>query len=199
MKHAFRSLCAAAALLGSVVALQAETALKIVTIDMEQLFEKYYRTEEEKAKMAESEKKAKEQLEVFSKDREALVTEAKDLQEQTKSPVLTDEARKKAQADLEAKVSELRSKDAEAQDFLQKTQQLFQKRMGQFQQMAVEEISKEATKIAKAKGATMVLNQGAAAVVVYADASFSITEEVLAAINKNRPAPAINVTVPPAK
>lgn len=199
MKHAFRTLTAAAALFGAAVALQAETALKIVTIDMERLFEQYYQTEAEKAKMAESEKKAKEQLEAFGKDREALVAQAKDLQEQTKSPVLTDEARKKAQAELEAKVAELRGKDAEAQDFLQKTQQLFQQRWAKFQQATIETISKKATEIAKDKGATMVLNQGASAVVVYADSGFSITEDVLTAINKDRPAPAINVTVPAAK
>ena len=35
------------------------------------------------------------------------MTEAKDLQEQTKSPVLTDESRKKAQADLEAMCEKL--------------------------------------------------------------------------------------------
>jgi hypothetical protein len=36
-------------------------------------------------------------------------------------------------------------------------------------------------------------------VVVYADASFSITDEVLEQVNKDRPTPAINVTVPTAK
>lgn len=196
MKNVIRSAFAALALAGATVGLQAEVALKVVTIDMEQLFTKYYKTEQHQAKIFEDEKKAKEQLEGMSKERETLVNQAKELQEQIKSPVLSDEARKKAQSDFEAKVAEVRSKESDLQSFYQQTQQLLQKRAGQFQQQALEEISKVANEIAKKKNATMVLNSGATAVVVYVDPAFSITDEVLEAINKDRPAPAINITAP---
>lgn len=192
MKNPFRFAIASLALLGATIGLQAQVAVKVVTIDMEQLFEKYYKTEAQQTKLREDEKKAKESIDTMKKDGEALVAQAKELQEQTKSAILSEEARKKAQADFEAKVGEIRQKEGEIQQFMQQVQQSFQKRLGQFQQQAAEEISKVATEIAKKKGATLVLNQGANAVVVYADPSFSITEEVLEAINKDRP-PAITV------
>ncbi|MFT3828199.1 MAG: OmpH family outer membrane protein [Opitutaceae bacterium] len=192
MKNPFRFAIASLALLGATIGLQAQVAVKVVTIDMEQLFEKYYKTEAQQTKLRENEKKAKEAIDGMKKDGEALVAQAKELQEQTKSAILSEDARKKAQSDLEAKVGEIRQKEGEIQQFIQQVQQSFQKQLGQYQQQAAEEISKVATEIAKKKGATLVLNQGANTVVIFADPSFSITEEVLEAINKDRP-PAITV------
>ncbi len=198
MKTVIRSTFAALVLAGATLGLQAEVALKVVTIDLGQLFEKYYKTEAQQEKIREDSKKAKEQFDALVKEREALVTQAKEIQEQAKNPVLSEEARKKAEDDFETKVGEVRRKEGEMQDFNQRIQQLLQQRMAQFQQTAVEEISKVATDIAKQQGASLVLNRGMG--VVYADASYDITETVLAAINKDRPAPAVNVTVPaPAK
>ncbi len=198
MNHPFRSALAVLALATSTVVLQAEPVLKIVTIDMEQVFEKYYKTETEQAKLRDAEKKAKEQLDAMVKDREALVTQAKELQEQSGNQVLSEDARKKAEADLQAKVGEIRAKESEIQGFAQQTQQLLQRRFAQFQQQAIEEISKVAKTIAEKKEATLVLNSGATAVVVHAHSGFSITDDVLAVINKDRPAPTINITTPTA-
>ena len=199
MKFQFRSVLAALVVAAAASALQAQPALKVVTVDMDQLFTKYYKTETQQAKLQEDEKKAKELLDSMLKERDALVAQAKELQEQAGNALLNDEARKKAEADLQKKVGEFRAKDGEMQQFAQQTQQQLRAVFGQFQQQAYEEISKVAADIAKKKGVTMVLNQGATAVVVFADAGFSITEEVLAVINKDRPAPAINVKVPAAK
>lgn len=196
MKYLFRSVFTAVAVAAATVALQAQPALKVVTVDMEQLFEKYYKTEAQQAKLRDDEKKAKDLLDSMVKDREALVAQAKELQEQGNNALLNDEARKKAEVEFQKKVNEVRTKESEIQDFAQRTQQQLRAVMGQFQQQAFEEISKVATEIAKKKGATMVLNQGASAVVVFADTAFSISDEVLAAINKDRPAPAITITTP---
>ena len=196
MKYLFRSVFTAVAVAAATVALQAQPALKVVTVDMEQLFEKYYKTEAQQAKLRDSEKQAKDLLDSMVKDREALVAQAKELQEQGNNALLNEEARKKAEVEFQKKVNEVRTKESEIQDFAQRTQQQLRAVMGQFQQQAFEEISKVATEIAKKKGATMVLNQGASAVVVFADTAFSISDEVLAAINKDRPAPAITITTP---
>lgn len=196
MKHSFRSLIAVLAVAAAAVGVQAQPALKIATIDLEQLFTKFYKTEAQQAKLLEDEKKAKELLDSMVKEREALVVQAKELQEQATNALLNDEARKKAEGELQKKVGEVRAKEGEIQEFAQRTQQQLRAVFNQYQQQAVEEISKTATAIAKTKGATMVVNQG---VLVYADTAYSITDEVLAAINKDRPAPAINITTPAAK
>ncbi len=195
MTHPFRSVFTALAVAAAAVGLQAQPALKVATVDMEQLFEKFYKTEAQQTKLREDEKKAQELLQSMVKEREALVTQAKELQEQGNNALLNDEARKKAEGELQKKVGEVRAKESEIQTFAQQTQQQLRAIFGQYQQQAVEEISKTATEIAKKKGITVVLNQG---VLVFADSAYSITDEVLAAINKDRPAPAITITTPAA-
>jgi outer membrane protein len=200
MKNQFRSVIAALAVAAVAVGVQAKPALEVVTVDMDQLFTKYYKTETQQAKMADDEKKATEIRDGMVKEREAMVTKAKELQEQAKSKLINEEARQKAEAEFEKQVGVVRAKEGELQTFVQQTQQQLRAIWSQFQQQAFEEIAKVASDIAKKKGATLVLNQGASAssVVVFADAGFSITEDVLVAINKDRPAPAISVTTPAA-
>ncbi|MBK8475088.1 MAG: OmpH family outer membrane protein [Opitutaceae bacterium] len=195
MTHPFRSVFTALAVAAATVGLQAQPALKVATVDMEQLFEKFYKTEAQQTKLREDEKKAQELLQSMVKEREALVTQAKELQEQGSNALLNDEARKKAEGELQKKVGEVRAKESEIQTFAQQTQQQLRAIFGQYQQQAVEEISKIATEIAKKKGITVVLNQG---VLVFADSAYSITDEVLTAINKDRPAPAITISTPAA-
>ena len=196
MKHPFRFAFVLLALTGATLGLRAEVALKVATLDMDQVYAKYYKTDAQKAKLDEQAKRAREAEDALKKELEAMVTQAKELQEQTKNSILSEDARKKAQADFESKVGELRNKDAERQEFLQRTQMGLQKQMATFQQQAIEDISKVATELAQTKGATLVLNKGSVPVVIYSAPEFDITDEVIAAINKDAPAPAAKADAP---
>lgn len=198
MKHPFRSALLLLAVAGATLGLRAEVALKVVTLDVDQVYSKYYKTEAQKTKLDEQAKRAREAEDNMKKELEAMVTQAKELQEQTKNTILSEEARKKAQADFESKVGEIRSKDAERQEFLQRTQMGLQKQMATFQQQALEDISKVASDIGQKKGATLVLNKGSVPVVIYAAPEFDITEEVITEINKDAPAPTVKVDIPAA-
>lgn len=196
MKTTFRSALVVLALAGAAVALRAEVALKIVTLDMDQVYTKYYQTEAQKTKLDEQTKRLREADEKLKKELEALVTQAKELQEQSKNAILSDDARKKALTDLEAKVGEIRAKESDRQDFAQQAQMGLQRQMGAYQQQAIEAISKVATEIGKKKGATLVLNKGSVPVVIYADVEFDITEAVITEINKDAPAPTVKADAP---
>jgi len=196
MKTTFRSALVVLALAGAAVALRAEVALKLVTLDMDQVYTKYYQTEAQKTKLDEQTKRLRETDEKLKKELEALVTQAKELQEQSKNAILSDDARKKALTDLEAKVGEIRAKESDRQEFAQQAQMGLQRQMGAYQQQAIEAISKVATEIGKKKGATLVLNKGSVPVVIYADAEFDITEAVIAEINKDAPAPTAKADAP---
>ena len=198
MKHPFRSALVLLALAGATLGLRAEVALKVATLDMDQVYAKYYKTEAQKTKLEEQAKRARESEDTLKKELEAMVTQAKDLQEQTRNAILSEEARKKAQADFESKVGEIRAKDAERQEFMQRAQMGLQKQMGIFQQQAVEEISKVASEIGQKQGATLVLNKGSVPVVIYAAPEFDITEAVIVEINKDAPAPIAKVEAPAA-
>ena len=85
MKNLIRSAFVALALASSVLGLRAQVAVKVATVDLDQLFSKYYKTEAEIAKLNEQGKKAKEQVDAMLKEREDLVTAAKDLQDKFES------------------------------------------------------------------------------------------------------------------
>ena len=66
-------------------------------------------------------------------------------------------------------------------------------RLNTFRSLMLEEISKVAAEVAKRKGATLLFDKaGPTAIgisnVIYADAGFDITDEVMKEVNKDRPA-----------
>jgi len=199
MKNPFRSTVAVLGLLAAVVGLSAQPALNVATVDMQRLLNGYYKAEASTAKLRDDDKKAKDSLDAMVKQRDALVAEAKILQEQSKNSLLNEDARKRAEDDLQKKVDEIRKGEQEIQEFAQNTQRLLQGRMQRDQQAFLEEISKVAAEIAKKQGVTLVLNKGADVVIVYSDAAFDLTDQVMTAINKDRPTPAISLTPAPAK
>lgn len=193
MKKSIQSLLAVAAIAVSALTSHAQTAPKILTVDLAKLFESHYKTAEQQAKFTADETKAKEQLEQITKEGNALVEQYKELDDQSKNPTATAEAKAKAQADAQKKLEEIRQKQSEQQSFVQSTRNSLQQRAQTFKTLLVEEISKIAVDIAKQKGATFLIDKSGASLsgvpaVLYSDPSLDITDEVMAAINKDRPA-----------
>ena len=88
------------------------------------------------------------------------------------------------------------------QNFRTNTQRSLQQRIKTHRDLLLEEISKVVVDLAKKKGATLVLDKSGPTLfgipsVIYSDASYDITDEVVAEVNKDRPAPAA-VPAPPA-
>ena len=79
------------------------------------------------------------------------------------------------------------------QTFIQNTRNSLGQRLNNFRAVALEEISKVATEIAKRKGANILLDKAGPTGIgisnlIYADAAFDITDDVQKEINKDRPA-----------
>ncbi len=195
MKNLIRSLIALATLSAGSIALQAQPAVKLVVVDMAKVFDSHYKSEEANVKFRDAEQKAQEQAEELRKQGQILVDEYKELAEQAKSTLLTPEARTKAEADVAKKYEEIQRKQADVQNFVQNTQRSLQQRIGSHRDLLLEEISKLVVEVAKKHGATLALDKSGPSVfripvVLYADAAYDITEEVIIEENKDRPAPA---------
>ncbi len=193
MKKPIQSLLAVAAIAFSALTSHAQTSPKILTVDLAKLFESHYKTAEQQAKFTADETKAKEQLEQITKEGNALVEQYKELDDQSKNPTATAEAQAKAKGDAQKKLDEIRQKQSEQQSFVQSTRNSLQQRAQTFKTLLVEEISKQAVDIAKQKGATFLIDKSGASLsgvpaVLYSDPSLDITDEVMAEINKDRPA-----------
>src|ERR1044071_4114268 len=194
MKNPPRILYALAAFGAATVAAHAQPAFKLLVVDMEKLYNAHYKTIEQNTKLQADNQKADEEVAKLNTEGNALVEEYKSLNEQaTNNPALTAEAKAKAASDAQKKLEAIQAKQNEVRTFINNTRNQLQTRMGTFRSLMLEEISKTATDIAKKKGASLLIDKYGPTMigisnVIYADASYDITDEVLKEINKDRPA-----------
>jgi outer membrane protein len=203
MKQMIRTLLTLAALATGSAAL-AQPALKLVTVDIAKTYDSYYKAEEGMAKFRDAQQKAQEQAEEYRKQGQIMVDEYKELAEQSKSTLLTAEAKTKAEQSAQQKLEEIQRKQGELQNFMQSTERSLQQQMLTRRELLLEEITKTVNEIAKRKGATLVIDKSGPSafripVVLYADAGYDITEEVITEINKDRPATPAAPAATPAK
>lgn len=203
MNKAIRSLITLAAL-GAAATLQAQPAIKLVTVDLAKVYETHYKTEEANAKFNEAAQKAQEQLDELAKQVQGLADQYKDLVEQSKNTVLKPEVRSNAEAEAQKKLETIQRLQNDAQNFRVNTQRSLQQRMKTHHDLVLEEITKAVKDISRAKGATLVVDKSGLTAsgipaVIYADAAYDITDEVVKEVNKDRPpAPPAATTTPPA-
>ncbi len=193
MNRPLKSVITAIAFGAAALGLPAQPALRIVTADMGKLLEGYYKTDEQMAKIRAEEQKAQTELERMSKELNQVIEQYKEAVDQSKSTLLTPEARAKAEADVAAKMEDIRRRQSDGQNFGANAQRQIQQRVQTVRSLLLDEISKRVTEIARTKGATLVVDRSGPtflgiSAVLYSDPAYDITNEVLADINKDRPA-----------
>ncbi|HUJ45126.1 MAG TPA: OmpH family outer membrane protein [Opitutaceae bacterium] len=203
MNRTLQSVITAIAFGATALGLSAQPALKIVTVDIGKIFDSHYKTEEQMAKLKDAQTKAQEELERMVKEANQLVEQYKETMDQSKNSLLTAEARTKAEGDAQKMMDDIQRRNADLQKFRSDTQQSLQQRFNNFRSVLLDEISKKVTEIAKAKGATLVVDKSGPTLagipsVIYADAAYDITDDVMAAVNKDRPATAAAAAPAPA-
>jgi outer membrane protein len=96
MKKPIQFILAAAALAFTALTTHAQTGPKILVVDIAKIFDNHYKTQEQQAKLQADEAKAQEQLAQITKEGNALVEQFKELDEQSKNPAASAEAKSKA-------------------------------------------------------------------------------------------------------
>jgi outer membrane protein len=193
MKKSIQSLVAVAAIALTTLTTHAQTAPKILVVDLAKLFDNHWKTQEQQAKLKADGAKAQDQIAALQKDGNALVDQFKELDEQSKNPTATAEAKAKAQTDAQKLYDQIQQKRSELNSFAQNTQSTLRQRFETFKTLMIEEITKVAVDIAKKKNATFLFDKSGPTLVgvsnvLYFDPSLDITDEVMAELNKDRPA-----------
>jgi outer membrane protein len=201
MNKLVRTFIGSLALIMATASSQAQPAVKLLVIDMAKALEGHYKTEEINSKFQAEAQKVEEQLGEMSKQIQKTRDEANELIEQSRNTVLKEEVRKQAELDAQKKIQEFQQLQNDAQEYRGKNQQSFQQRAKNSRELLFEEISNVAREIARARGATLVLDKSGPTLIgvpalVYADAAYDITDDVLKEVNKNRPAPAPKPAAP---
>lgn len=185
MKTSFKSLLALAAIGATALISQAQTAPKILVLDMGKAIQGYYKAADMEEAMKVEGQKAQTQLQGMEKEVQDVAKKLQEIEEQAKNPALKDEAKAKFQADYEKLVQEAQAKQGEAQNYYNKVRRDMGERQQQGMNALIEDISKKGAEIAKRKGADLVLPKGT---VVYNNPAWEITDEVIAELNKDKPA-----------
>lgn len=178
-----------AALALSSVAAQAATEHVIVTVDVQAAVGNYYKTQAFYQELQAANEEAKLKGQAMQEEKIALLNEVKDLSEQAKSDILTEEAKNDARADAQKKFEEAREKEREIAQFVEQTRRQFAQREQQQLNIFTNEVGEVILEIAKARGVTLLLDSSRGnGSVLYGDESYDITEEVVQKINVGAPA-----------
>jgi outer membrane protein len=196
MKSLHRLLIVALAALP--LAALAQPAPKVFTVDIAKAFEAHPQTKVQQAALKADEQKANEQLKKMENDARALAGKLRDQQTKFDDPTIAASQKEAIRTDAQKTAQELQTEQTEAQQLLAKTDRDMQQRAMQTRGQIIGDIAKAAGDVAKRKGGTLVYDRNQ---MLYADAAYDITSDVIAEITKaGRPAaPAPTPTPAPTK
>jgi len=167
--------------------------LTILTVSINGAADQYYKVQEFLGEVQENQSQAQEKVAALNEEGKVLEQEFKKLVEQAQSDILTEEARKEAEADAQAKREEIMEKQNQIRSFVQNVQQSMSAREQTQMRVFTKEITDVIDEIAAERNATIVLDISGASrnglpTVIYRDSAIDITEEVVERINADRPA-----------
>ncbi len=180
---------------GLVTVVGSAQSLKVGVVDMARLFDAHYKTAEKNLVFQDEQERVKAEIQRLNDEGLALQEEAQGMAEQLNNPVLSDDAKAQIQGQARTKVEEMQRKQQEMNTLVTNSSESLKQRIMNFRTLLMDEISKVATDVAKRKGMTMLFDKSGPSLlgmpaVLFADDSLEITDEVLAEINKSKPADA---------
>jgi outer membrane protein len=182
-----------AVLLLSATAASAQTgALKIALVDLQKCFNDYYKTEDAKTRINDQGAGYQKEFNDRMEDYKKLVDQINGLREGEKDPSLSEAARKEKQDRLREKIQEAQTRERELNDFRGTSSRLLQDQQMRMRKTIVDEINKRVEDFAKGKY-NLVLDKSGQTLngtssLVYTEGVTDITDEIIKALNKDKPA-----------
>jgi outer membrane protein len=181
-------------LLGAAVLFLAGVSLaeeKIVFIDLERVFNEFYKTQLAKSKMDVQQQDIEAERNVLVDEMTAINTEVDTLRKDARDTTLTDEIRDSKRIQYEEQLLNLRAKQKELDEFTTRRQQQLQAQVSRMSQTIMDEIRQEVIGYAKMKGVSAVIDsstrRAAIGVFIYTHPDVDITDAILAELNSRRP------------
>jgi Skp family chaperone for outer membrane proteins len=199
MIRRFIAVASAALFVGSVAAQDAK--LKIATVDMQQLFKEYYKTNEAQQQInVERARIQKDNNEKLTAIRQ-IETDMGALKTQTEDPSLSDQKKAQAYKDHQAKYQEGIQLDKERREYLSRKNQALNEKMVQRMRGILEEIRKLVEERAKSENFDYVFDKSGMSTsqvpfLLYTKDATDITATLLKDLNKDAPADAVPAQTP---
>ena len=199
MIRRFIAVASAALFVGSAAAQDAK--LKIATVDMQQLFKEYYKTNEAQQQInVERARIQKDNNEKLTAIRQ-IETDMGALKTQTEDPSLSDQKKAQAYKDHQAKYQEGIQLDKERREYLSRKNQALNEKMVQRMRGILEEIRKLVEERAKSENFDYVFDKSGMSTsqvpfLLYTKDATDITAALLKDLNKDAPADAVPAQTP---
>ncbi|GAB4269413.1 MAG: hypothetical protein Tsb0018_01420 [Opitutales bacterium] len=162
----------------------------ILTADMNELFNNYYKAQDAQDKFQGAVEKAQAEVQDMIQSGMALVQQLQDLQAKATAEHVSEEKREAYGKEVEEMREKIRQKEVEVNEFRQQTDRTLAQRRQSLINTYISEIQDVVTKIAKDRGADYVINQAGPAL-IYFKPNLDITKEALKELNKDKPIKAV--------
>jgi len=195
MKKYFLLFVAGLLLAGSVAAQQPDIFSagrdRIVFIDLERVFNGFYKTQLAKSKVEVQQKDIDVEKQIMVDEMTLIDEEVDVLKKEARDITLTEEIRDSKRILYEERLLELRQKQKEIEEFLARRQQQLQLQVTRMSQKVMDEIKQTVVEYAKAQGLMAVIDnssrRAAIGVFIYTHPDVDITEDILNKLNSKRP------------
>lgn len=179
--------------MGALAFSTASAELTVLTVNMQKLFDGYYKSAEANERLESIREQAVTEAQEKEQELQAMAEGIRTMQEDLQNPVLSDDSKAEKQAELQARAEEGRRKQAEFQQWQQQTMNNLNQQSQQIRESLIEEIIKVVNDIAlKDYGADLVLDTSdivgsGVPTVLYSDSDLDITSKVMTKINEDAP------------
>lgn len=166
-------------------------AERIVFIDLERVFDEFYKTQLAKSKIAVQQKDIDVERQSMVDEMTAISKEVDTLKKEARDSTLSQEIRDGKRILYEERLLELRDKQKEINEFIERRKKQVQMQVARMSQTIMDEIRLSVIEYAKQEGLQAVIDnstRGAAVgVFIYTHPDVDITDSVLALLNSKRP------------
>ena len=168
------------------------TSVRIALVDLNRVFNEYYKTPVASAKL-------KETVESYNKEQEELVAQLRKqtdeltkLREDAEKPEYTEEVRTQKRKAVQEKLAESQKTERDITEYRRTHQDILRQQQDRMRQTILGEIRAVINEQAKTAGYTLVLDKSGNTIngvpaVVYSQDSMDITDEIIKTLNKNQP------------
>ena len=171
----------------------ATAELTIITVNMADLFDGYYKSEQANQRLASIREQAVAEQQTKQQELQKLADEARAKQEELQNPVLSDESKAEKQDELQAMVENVQQEQARFQQWNQQTAANLRQQEAQIRADIIDEIADVVKEVAlKDFSADLVFDTSdimgsGVPTVLYSDADLDITKKVMLKLNADAP------------
>lgn len=166
-------------------------AQEIVFVNMEEVFNRFYKTQLAKSKMSVQQKEIEEERQSMIDEMKLISDEVDVLKKEARDVTLAQEIRDQKRILFEERVLEMREKEKESEDFIKSRGEQLRLQMTRMSRTIMDEIREGIVEYARREGLKAVVdssNRGAPmSVFIYTHPDVDVTEDILAMINSKRP------------